>query len=393
MTQDDRDGRKPYKTYRAGRGRRSALDDELAGARPPRQREPRQQPESRGQRERPPRPGDREKSQSNGYQRYGSGSSRKAPPAGRAAPRRRRRFRWWHVPLVLLLVFLIAAVVATVLAWPGYKKFDRAVEGSNKRLGAEATAQLTPDDGWIIRHPTTVLLLGVDSKAGEPARSDTIMLLHFDPSSHTINQLSVPRDTRVNVPGRGYDKINSAMFWGGPALAIKTIKSYLGIPINHVVVVNYKGFPRLVDSVGGIDMYVPKTVTTNVGSTGRYTTFRKGMRHFNGRRALLYIRIRKVDDDFHRAARQQAFVQALQKKIASPSNLLQLPRIGPWFVSGVDTDLSANQLLELVYLKWRAKGGTKRVMVGEPAYVGGVAYVLPPSDAQRQREIDKFLDR
>ena len=108
-------------------------------------------------------------------------------------------------------------------------------------------------------------------------------------------------------------------------------------------------------------------------------TFEKGMHHFNGKYAMLYVRIRHADDDFHRAARQQAFVQALVKKIATPSNLTKLPEIGKRFMSGVATDLSANQIIELAFLKWRSTGGKKAVMAGTPAWINGGAYVLPPS--------------
>jgi len=383
QSNDDREGRKPYRTYKVGRARRSSIDDELAGARPARQRAPREG-------ERSPK----------GYQRYDSASAAggrgtKAAGKGGRPPRRRRRFRWWFVPVGLLLTLIVAAVVVIVLAWPGYKKFDRAVTAANHRfdkVDKKTRAQLTPDDGWIWRKGTTLLLLGVDSKAGEPARSDTILLLHFNPAKHTINQLSIPRDTRVELPGRGYDKINAAMFWGGPSQAVQTVKQFLGIPINHLMVVNFQGFPRLVNAVGGVDMYVPKTISTEAGGKGRIVVFKQGMHHFDGKYGMLYVRIRKADDDFHRAARQQQFVQALQKKLARSSNITKLPEIGRRFMSGTVTDLTTNQILELVYLKWRAKGGKKAVMVGAPAWVGGVAYVLPPDDAEKQRIVHAFLN-
>ena len=383
---DDMDGRKPYKTYKAGRARRSPVDDELAGARPPRRG-----PES-------DLPADAHPGE--GYQRYGAakvGGARAKNAAkaasGGAQAGRRRRFRWWYIPVGALLVLVIAAVVVTVLAWPGYKKFDQAVAKANARLDSKTRAQLTPDSGWIWRNGTTLLLLGVDSKHGEPARSDTIMLMRFNPKTHTINELSIPRDTRVMVAGQGYTKINEAMFWGWPsaALAVATVKQYTGIPINHVMIVNFKGFPRLVNAVGGVDMMVPKTIETQAGKNGRLVVFKKGMHHFNGKYAMLYVRIRHADDDFHRAARQQAFVQALEKKIARTSNITKLPEIGKRFMSGVATDLTTNQILELVYLKWRATGGSKAVMVGATGYVGGVSYVFPPSAAARQKMIEKFL--
>jgi LCP family protein required for cell wall assembly len=390
---DDNGGRKPYKRYKAGRARRSSVDDELAAARPP--REPRPRDDGRGS---DARPVSAEHSDGE-YRRYGpaaaKGKKGKKAAAGGAgtAPKRRRRFRWWFVPVGLLIALIIAGVVATVLAWPGYQKFDRAVDKSNKRIDKKTRAQLTADDGWIWRNGTTLLLFGVDSKAGERARSDTIMLMRFNPRTHTINQLSIPRDTRVQLPNGSYDKINAAMFWGGPSMAVQAVKQFLGVDVNHVMVVDFTGFPRVVNAVGGVDLNVPKTITTIAGANGRTVVFKEGLHHFDGKYAMLYVRIRHAyaDGDFTRAARQQAFVQALQKKIVQPSNITKLPEIGKKFMSGVATDLTTNQIIELGYLKWRATGGKKVVMVGTPGWDGGVAYVFPPSDAEKQKLVHQFL--
>ena len=392
---DDREGPKPYKTYKARRARRSQVDDELAGARPAREPRARSERESGGGGAAAAYPEHGDKA----YRTYGpapqdgkAGGKKARKPAG-TAPRRRRRFRWWYVPVGLFAAFVISGVVLTVLAWPGYQKFDRAVDKANKRVDKKTRAQLTPDDGWIWRNGTTVLLLGLDDSI-LPARSDTIMLMRFNPKTHTINQLSIPRDTKVDIEGYGSDKINTAMFYGGPALALKTIKQFTGIPINHVMTVNFQGFPRLVNAVGGIDLRVPDTVSTIAGSAGRTVTFNKGMHHFDGKYAMLYVRIRHAyaDGDFTRAARQQAFVQALEKKIARPSNVTKLPEIGKKFMSGVATDLKTNQLIELAYLKWRATGGKKIVMAGTGGMEGGVSYVFPPDQATKDRMIKRFLD-
>ena len=377
---DDDNGRKPYKRYKAGRARRSSVDDELAGARPP--REPRDDDRGAGA-----HPVSAERSDGE-YRRYGS-----AAAGGAGTAPKRRRFRWWYVPVGLLIALVIGGVVVTVLAWPGYKRFDRAVDNANKRIDKKTRAELTPDDGWIWRNGTTLLLFGVDSKAGEMARSDTIMLMRFNPKTHTINQLSIPRDTRAQLPNGTYDKINTAMFWGGPSMAVRAVKQFLGIDVNHVMVVDFKGFPRVVNAVGGVDLKVPKTITTIAGANGRTVVFKEGMHHFDGKYAMLYVRIRYADDDFHRAARQQQFVQALQKKIARPSNVTKLPEIGKKFMSGVATDLTTNQIIELGYLKWRATGGKKMVMVGTPGWDGGVAYVFPPSDAEKQKLVHQFLTK
>jgi LCP family protein required for cell wall assembly len=389
MRDDDNGGRKPYRTYKAGRARRSSVDDELAGARPLRNG---RTARAADQDARPDYPERSHKA----YRTYGPppGGGKKGRKQGTGAVLRRRRFRWWFVPVGLLIAVIVAGTVVTVLAWPGYKKFDRAVTKANHRVDKNTRAQLTADDGWIWRHGTTLLLLGLD-QAAEPAHSDTIMLMRFNPKTHSINQLSIPRDTRVAVAGHGFTKINEAMWYGGSSLALKTVEQYTGIPINHIMIVNFQGFPRLVDAVGGVDMRVPQTVTTYAGSEQRPVTFKKGMHHFDGKFAMLYVRIRKAyaNGDFTRAERQQAFVQALEKKIARPSNITRLPLIGRRFMRGVATDLTTNQIIELAYLKWRSSGGKKAVMVGQPAYIGGVAYVLPPDAAARQKMVHQFLTR
>ncbi len=394
---DDRAGAKPYRTYKAGRGRRSQLDDELAGARPARTRPP---ADAWGD-----DPSSYPQQSDKAYRTYGpapeNGRKAGATKAGKSdgsGPRRRRRFRWWYVPVMVFSLLVIAGVVATVLAWPGYQKFDRAVDKANKRVDKKTSAQLTADDGWVWRAGTTVLLFGLD-EAALPAHSDTIMLMHFDAESHKINQLSIPRDTLVDIDGYGKQKITQAMWYGGPSLALKTVKEYTGIPVNHVMVVGFQGFPRLVNAVGGIDLYIPQTVSTGAGpgvagSTQRVVIFEKGMHHFDGKNAMLYVRIRKAyaEGDFTRATRQQAFVQALQKKIVQPSNITKLPEIGKHFMSGVATDLTTNQILELAYLKWRSNGGKRQVMKGDFGWSDdGQAVVLPPSDATKEKVISRFL--
>ncbi len=391
MRDDDNSGPKPYRTYKAGRARRTSLDDELAGVRPSSRPHPVSSSDPRDSRDDGRRGVDgADVAASGGYNRYAATAPGDAAPKG---PRGRRRFRWWFIPVGLLIAIVVAGVVVTVIAWPGYQKFDRAVDKANTRVDSRTRAQLSPDTGWIWRKGTTILLFGVDSKAGEPARSDTILLMRFNPGTKTINQLSIPRDTRVQLPNGTVDKINAAMFWGGPAMAVQTVEEFTGIPVNHVMIVDFKGFPRLVNATGGVDMYVPKTVSTVAGSAGRTVTFKKGTHHFDGKNAMLYVRIRYADDDFHRAARQQAFVQALQKKIAQPGNITKLPEIGKRFMSGVATDLTTNELLQLAFLKWRAKGGKKLVMEGTPGYEGGVAYVFPPDAAEKEKLISRFLGR
>ena len=154
---EDREGAKPYKTYKARRPRRSQVDDELGGRAAGARASARRRARRLGERARLPAQSDK------AYRTYGpapengrKAGKRKATKGAGPAPRRRRRFRWWYIPVGVFAVLVIAGVVFTVLAWPGYQKFDRAVDKANKRVDKKTRAQLTADDGWIWRNGTTV---------------------------------------------------------------------------------------------------------------------------------------------------------------------------------------------------------------------------------------------
>jgi polyisoprenyl-teichoic acid--peptidoglycan teichoic acid transferase len=306
-------------------------------------------------------------------------------------PKPRRRFRWRYVAFAILALVTVALVIAGVIVHRGYDEFDAAVKRSNRHIDQATRRALTPDAGWIVRNPTTILVLGSDARGNEPSRSDTIMLMRFDPKDHTVTQLSIPRDTLADVQGHGETKINEAYFWGQAPLAIATVERFTGVEINHIMIVRFRGFRRLINGIGGITVNVPETVTSEyIG--GRVVTFKKGKRVMNGDEALVYSRIRKSDDDFHRMSRQQQVVQALQTQVARPGNLLDLPTIGSDFMRGVATDLTTNELLALGYLEWRTKPKNvhKYVLEGTPQMIGGGSYVVVDPEV-KQRMVRRFL--
>ena len=410
---------KPYNRYRAARVRRPRTD---APAQPPaappkRAADGRERPAaggrerdvSRGSRERSVSGGGRERSAAGGrgggaangtrstrsqaepasvYRSDRRGRSRSDNADGAARPSRtRRRFRWWY----LLAIPLALAIAFGVWAFLGYRTFDKAVARSNRHVTKTTRAALTDSHGGVLSSPTTLLVLGSDQRGHEPARSDSILLMRFDPRTHTVSQLSIPRDTLVTVPRYGQMKINAAYFWGGAALAIKVISSFTGVPVNHVMVVNFHGFPRLIDSVGGVVIDVPSDITSWY-SGNIIVHFKKGPQLMDGKRALIYSRVRHSDSDFMRMGRQQQVVQALETKIARPGNFFHLPGIGAQFMKDVSTDLSTNQIIELAYLDWRAKGARqfKTVLQGTPQMIGGGDYVVVDPTV-KARTVQKFL--
>jgi anionic cell wall polymer biosynthesis LytR-Cps2A-Psr (LCP) family protein len=160
---------------------------------------------------------------------------------GAYAPAPKKRRRWGRKVAALLVLVIVLAIVWGIL---GFLAFRSGVKDANARLDPQARAALAPQEGSLLSNPTNVLLLGADvgskSRAGSGnGRSDSIMLIHTDPDEHRLALLSIPRDLRVTIPGRGEDKVNSAYSNGGPALAIKTVGNLTGLPVNHVMIVDF----------------------------------------------------------------------------------------------------------------------------------------------------------
>src|SRR5262249_34133046 len=150
--------------------------------------------------------------------------------------------------------------------------------------------------------------------------SDSLMLLRTDPGAHRLIYLSLPRDLRAEIPGYGASKINAAMQLGGPKLAVRTVESFTGLPINHVVIVDFSNFVKLIDAVGGTAVNVRENIlstrfaspypTAARGEQWQGWRFHKGMTHMNGHTALISSRIREnrlnpSDSDISRGVHQQ----------------------------------------------------------------------------------------
>jgi LCP family protein required for cell wall assembly len=332
-------GEKPYRVYRGGRtkGKVPSLG-------------------------RPEKPPPRTKPERDGRSNYRG-------PGPKATARRPRRIRWSReiaIALVLIVVFFIAWAAV------GYLTFRGGVSEANKRLPVAAQSALAPDQGSLMSNPTSILLLGTDhslaaSRAGD-RHSDSITLLHTDPTRGRLYYLSIPRDLRVDIPGYGAAKINTAFQVGGPRLAARAVSTYTDIPVNHLVVVNFGEFRDLIDKIGGIDVVVPGRILSKFdcpyGTEARCARwpgwrFAPGKQHLNGRRALIYSRVRKnllnpSESDITRGERNQQVLQALMSKLAGFDTFMRMPWIGGDLMKPLATDLSANQFVALGWAKLRA---------------------------------------
>jgi LCP family protein required for cell wall assembly len=208
---------------------------------------------------------------------------------------------------------------------------------------------------------SNILVLGSDVRTGEsidesqsgPGRSDTIMLVHAELGS--IRKLSIPRDVEVDIPGHGVNKINAAYAFGGPALTIETVESFLGhgLEVNHVVEVDFKEFPDFIDALGGVTVdNKTRICSPPFDNFWKGLHVRKGEIQLNGRRALGYARVRKNtcapgEDDRDRAARQQQVLAAIGSKVKSPSTFVRLPWVSWNAPRTLKSDMNGFQLMML----------------------------------------------
>ena len=236
-----------------------------------------------------------------------------------------------------------------------------------------------------------IVVMGCDVRKGDAGRSDTLFVVMLDKSKKYAALLSVPRDTRVKIKGHGWDKINAAFAYGGQKLTRETVQDFLGIKINNYVLVDFQGFKGLVDAVGGVDINVEKRMYYYDPYDGFEIDLRPGMQHMDGKTAMQYVRYRDEEGDIGRIRRQQKFLMALYRHIASKNIIAKIPGVSKQIMSMVKTDLSLKEMVELgnVMRDMVEKDGLKMSMVpGEPEYIDGISYWIPDIPKMRQKMAD-----
>jgi LCP family protein required for cell wall assembly len=262
--------------------------------------------------------------------------------------------------------------------------------------------------GWPLTSANTILVLGSDqrtkkthergSSTSGPSRSDVMLLIRTG-GGHSA-RLSIPRDTVAAIPGHGRLKINAAYAFGGAALAVRTVKEYLGVPVNHVVEVNFDNFPQLIDSLGGVN-YTGGCVISRINGgsrNGGYTLrLKHGTTHINGKQALALARTRhndcnRAESDITRARRQQKLFAAMKGQLVSPFAFLRLPWIAWNSPKAIRSDMGGPTLIGL--FGGLAISGSPNTRVLKPSGVttlsdGGVG--LTVSASEKRSEVARFL--
>ena len=285
-----------------------------------------------------------------------------------------RRVKW--------LAFFLLLFVGIGLAWGFGGLHGRGARGGAPGLMAG-------------EHTVHVMILGVDQRADDVGRSDTLMVATLDTESGKGALLSVPRDTRLAIDGHGYDKANHAYAFGGHALSMSTVEKLLGVPMDHYLIINTSAFERIIDAIGGVDINVEKRMHYEDpwdDNGGLVIDLYPGEQHMDGKKAIQYVRYRDGEGDIGRIGRQQKFMKAVLAKVISPEILPRLPKLIEEVSSAVKTDMSLTEMLDFAQrLKDIHDAGLSADMVpGEPAYYQDISYWIPDIVATRQMLADEI---
>lgn len=306
---------------------------------------------------------------------------------------------------------MLKLAVLAVLGWTALSVvlFLFSAQFLQERVPSSARAELETPGPPVVSASNT-LILGSDLRAkgskepgaatSGPSRSDSIQVMRVG-AGHSA-KLSIPRDTVVNIPGYGPGKINAAFAIGGPALAIKTVSEYLGIPINHVILVNFEKFPQLIDAMGGVNYTggcVKAKVNGGYANGGVTLDLPRGTTRLNGQQALALSRVRinqctPNENDLNRARRQQQLVSGMRSQVLSPRGFVRWPLIGWGAPQAISSDMGAAGLTGLMATVAVSGSGSSGILRPDGAVIlpdGGQG--LTVSEASKQRQVARFMSR
>lgn len=320
--------------------------------------------------------------------------ARQAPQQrGPRQPRTPVRRRWWSLRGVGtggIVARVVGVLLVVVVGWAtlGYFALRGAASDANSRISSTARRALADPKGGLLGTPQNILVLGSDADRDRTgARADTILVMRTDPDAGVIRYLSIPRDLRVEYPGQGHVKIGETFAYGGNRGVIRAINQEIGLPIHHIMVLDFKGVSQMVDAVGGIEVQNPYDLRDCSYPGGKNVSFPRRRIALDGAQALVYSRVRTCDGDLERARRQQLVLAAIQSKVLSWTGIPQAPWRGARMIRAMSTDMSATDLAKLGWLQGKLTTGPKDrdVLAGDPANIGGIFYfLLDPDRAEQQ---------
>jgi len=308
----------------------------------------------------------------------------------------------------LWLRFLVGAVLimsasATATAVAAFREIDRVVTAFEEAGPLDLGDEVAEADAG---KPQTIMLIGSDRRAktsqdvqsglSSGARSDTIILVRLDPEQDSTALLSLPRDLKVRIPGVGTDRLNAAYAEGGARLTIRTVKQLTGLSINHVINVDFAGFRAAIDAIDCVYVDIDRRYFNDNTGPERYATIdiMPGYQKLCGSAALDYVRHRKSDSDFGRAARQQEFLRQAKQQVGVAEVFSDRQRLLKVFSTYTESDIDSRKaVLRLGEIAARSAFKPIREVQfrgADEISPAGVAYVTADQRSVR-RLADEFL--
>ncbi|WP_106496421.1 LCP family glycopolymer transferase [Lentibacillus sp. Marseille-P4043] len=297
---------------------------------------------------------------------------------GRRSDRRKKpKRRWLKISLVVILV-LVLGVGAYA-----YSIYHNAKQTVNEKMH-QTVDSIDHNDGKKkinAEKPLNILLLGVDKRAGDRGRSDALMVLSMEPKKDKMKLISIPRDTRAEIVGKGReDKINHAYAYGGTDMSIATVENFLNVELDYYVEMNMEGLSKMVDAVGGI------TVNNELEwyDEGYYKKgyhYEKGKITLDGPQAMGYVRMRHLDPngDFGRTKRQRQVIEAIIDKGASIASVNKIDDMIDVLGNNMATNLDFDDMKNLLFnYKDVRKNVVRYMMEGNGTKIGGTYYLIVP---------------
>src|SRR5690625_1014754 len=284
--------------------------------------------------------------------------------------KKKKKRKWLLIPLTIIGVIVIALGI-----WLGLI-YNDARKTVNEKMYTDVDSidrDLSKKKLKAKEH-LNILMLGIDSEKGESGRSDSIIILNLRPEEDQMKLISIPRDTRTLIAGKGFeDKINHAYDFGGPEMAIATVENFLGIDIDYHVRMNMSGLMELIDELGGI------TVSNDIEWKDGQYEFNKGAVELDGKKALAYVRMRKQDPsgDFGRAKRQRQVIEAIIKKGANIATVTSIGNTIDILGNNMSTSLDFSDMTRLLTGYSSTRNNVEQYQVqGSGTMINGIYYYV-----------------
>jgi LCP family protein required for cell wall assembly len=284
-----------------------------------------------------------------------------------------RKWLWISLSVIGAIVLGISAYVYSI-----YHSVETAANDMYEQPTREKSEKRLEKVEFVEKDPISVLIMGVDERTNDRGRSDTLIVMTVNPEKQSMQLVSIPRDTRTEIIGKGFeDKINHAYAFGGTDMAMDTVENFLDIPIDYYIKINMESFQEIVDAVGGVTVNNPFEF-----ADGGYT-FNKGEINLSGAQALAYTRMRYKDPrgDFGRQDRQKQIIMGVIQKGASFSSLGKHDDVLDVLGSNVKTNLSFDQMMDIQANYKDARHNVEQFQIqGSGTTINNIYYFIVPEE-------------